>query len=107
MDGPVPKEVLQHVDQHTGNLHKGIAEQSTRAGHPTTPAAVNPQDRSSLEKIGEALGEAVQYGADVAIEAATGKDVESGIRVVDTKDVGKLRLGRLTRLFSRPKAKAA
>lgn len=107
MDGPVPKEILQHVDHQTGDLHKGVAEQSTRAGHPTTLAAVNPQDNSPLEKIGEALGEAVQYGTDVAIEAATGKDVESGIRVVDTKDAGKLRLGRLGRLFPKLQAKAA
>lgn len=107
MDGPVPKEVLQHVDQQTADLQKNVATQSTQAGHPTTAAAVNPQDNSPLKKIGEALGEAVQYGTDVVLEAAKGKDSKSDIRVLETEDAGRLRLGRLKRLFSRPQAKAA
>lgn len=60
MEGSVPKEnpqIVQSSEKPTQDLHTGVSQQLQQAGHPATPQSVDPEDRSSLNGIKEALGD--------------------------------------------------
>lgn len=81
MDGSVPKEVLQYTDSDTTALHKGVAQDSTRAGHPVSPVEVNPNDNSELENIKDILGKtAVHVVHSVSGEGSIHIDTTPGPR---------------------------
>lgn len=105
MEVSAPKKTSRYVDvdKQTTDLHNTVANESTKAGHLTTAAEVNPEDHTPFNNIKEIFGDA----AHVVGTAGTFLGVEEPSTHVRTTHGGKvisLMQERARRLFHRRKA---
>lgn len=103
MEGSAPKEVLRYTTKEEQERLENIATESTKAGHLTTAAEVNPEDHTPFNSIKEIFGDA----AHVVGTAGTFLGVEEPSTHVRTTHGGKgisLMQERARRLFHRRKA---
>ncbi|MDD5147412.1 MAG: hypothetical protein PHV63_02595 [Candidatus Daviesbacteria bacterium] len=85
MAGPAPTGVLQHIKAQDNNWHENVADNLTKAGHPTTAADVNPDDNSPLKGIEEAWGDTVHVVGSAVDEQVGGAGDNARIRTAQSK----------------------
>mgnify|MGYP001609797531 CR=1 FL=1 len=74
MQEPAPKGIIHLVDEDAPELHKNVATETTKAGHPATSQSVNPDDQSPLEEIRDRLGGIARVAGGTVEENFSGAD---------------------------------
>lgn len=81
MDGSAFKPVVQPSGQSTQDLHQKVSDHLNQVGHSSTPQSVNPDDRSPLKQIEEAVGDTTHVVGSTFEELVGG---DSGVTHVRT-----------------------
>ena len=81
-----PTQNLEYTADQDRKLHKGVADNSTKAGYSVTAADVNPEKDSHLYNIRDILGKTAVHVVNSAVgdEEGSTKNIEivSGPKVV-------------------------
>lgn len=104
MQTSAPNQNIQYTDQQIQDLHKEVAIEATKAGHPITAAQVNPEDSSPLENIKKSLEEATGDAVHVVGTAGTilgGEESATFVRTTPGQKFLSLAKERIKRLFKK------